>query len=385
MESTEFEKLVGFATYHDLEFDKAEGTEADIKEATMLEEGESMDDDYKKLMLCILNKKSSAKPPKKQREKDNNAHRLDSDCYTDEAVNVNDHHYGLFLKSLRAHEKSYVIRDEANGVPSVVKYEGGGCSSSDEECDTVYKRKSRSAKKKLNNRPREKCKHDSQSTSSSKEAVNLSRRKLRKRASKSDKVVNVKISSDESVTEPDYSTFMKEYRVVEDHAVYEYGPCQVVYEPRDGEGNHEREDDDDWADDVKILDGTLFGKEGKSSPSTAVANDVHQNSEFRRQLMTVLRKPYDKEEYEKLWFDIEFRKPGERHIELRHGRERSTPTNKCGKSYLDYHPDLRRQLSPLHDDRPKCLNLLRGFFFWLTRKLRTVDRSNLGEMRNALL
>lgn len=277
MEFTEFEKLVGFAHYHDLEFDKSEGTEADIKEATMLEEGESIDDDCKKLMLCILNKKSSAKPPKKRREKDDNAHRLDSsDCYTDEEVNVNDHHYALFLKSLRAHEKSYVIRDEANGVPSALKYEGGGCSSSDEECDTVYKRKSRSAKKRIN-RPREKCKHDSQSTSSSKEAVNLSRRKLRKSASKSKKVVSVKISSDESVAEPDYSTFMKEYRVVEDHAVCEYGPCKVVYEPSDGEGNHEREDDDDWADDVKILDGTMFGKEGRSSSSMAVANDVLRN------------------------------------------------------------------------------------------------------------
>ncbi|KAL6527528.1 hypothetical protein OROGR_016618 [Orobanche gracilis] len=336
--------------------------EAGIKEATMLEEGESMDDDCKKSMLCILNKKSSAKPHRKHREKDDNAHRPDSDCFKDEEVNVNDHHYGLFLKSLRAHEKSYVIRDEANGVPSAVKYEGGGgCSSSDEECDNVYKRKSRSAKKR-NNRPHEKCKHDSESTSSSKEAMNLSRMKLRKRASKSKKVVNVKILSDESVTEIDYSTFMKEYRVVEDHAVYEYGPCKVVYEPSDGEGNHEREDDDDWVDDVKILDGTLFGKEGKSSPSMAVANDILRNV----QLMAILRKPYDKE-YEKLWFDIEFRKPEERHIELRHARERSTSTNKCGKSYLDYYPDLRRQLSPLHDDWPKCLNLLRGFFFWLTK------------------
>ncbi|GFP94850.1 hypothetical protein PHJA_001629400 [Phtheirospermum japonicum] len=31
--------------------------------------------------------------------------------------------------------------------------------------------------------------------------------------------------------------------------------------------------------------------------------------EFRRQLIAVLRKPYDKDEYNKLWEDIKFRKP----------------------------------------------------------------------------
>lgn len=66
--------------------------------------------------------------------------------------------------------------------------------------------------------------------------------------------------------------------------------------------------------------------------------DTTRQSEFRHKLITVLRKPYDEEEYDKLWKDIELRKPEERHIELRSGRERSYFTQKEGKSYLDRNP-----------------------------------------------
>ncbi|KAL2484020.1 uncharacterized protein Fot_45464 [Forsythia ovata] len=58
-------------------------------------------------------------------------------------------------------------------------------------------------------------------------------------------------------------------------------------------------------------------------------------------------------------------KPVDRHLDLRHGRERAYPKNEAGKSYLDHYPDLRQALLRCQDDKPRCLNLLRGFFFWL--------------------
>ncbi|KAK6115603.1 hypothetical protein DH2020_007872 [Rehmannia glutinosa] len=418
MEFVGLEKLVEFDTYHDLIHARAENTESEFDNnlcefQTLLYEDDHVDDDYKIFLSHILTKESRTKSRKKHREKDDDdVCELDSDCYTEAE---NDPQYELFLKSLRAHEKSYVIKDERNGLPWVFKYEGDeysdkegdveykrklrsatkqnngiskyeGDECSDKECDTEYKRKLRSATKQNNGNSNrvpsveDQSKHDSQSTSS-KETKNLTRRKLRNRA-KSEKVQNVKFSTDAIVQDPDYLTFLKIVKVVEDQYVYAYGADTVVYELNDGERNHEREEhDDDWSADVEILESTFY-KEGNLNPSMAAATDVLQNrnkdsvmdlsrpavqSEFRQQLIDVLRKPYDKGEYARLLHDIKFRKPEERHIELRHGRDRSCKTNKYGKSYLDHHPDLRRQLLRLQDDKPKRLNLLRGFFFWLKK------------------
>ncbi|KAL2467235.1 hypothetical protein Adt_43086 [Abeliophyllum distichum] len=88
-------------------------------------------------------------------------------------------------------------------------------------------------------------------------------------------------------------------------------------------------------------------------------------SKFRKKVMHVLRKPYDREEYNKLRQNIKVRKRVDRHLELRRGRERAYPKNETGKSYLDHYPDLRQALLRCRDDKPRCLNLMRGFFFWL--------------------
>lgn len=68
-----------------------------------------------------------------------------------------------------------------------------------------------------------------------------------------------------------------------------------------------------------------------SMPSSSV-------SEFRHKVITALRKPFDKDELEKLLNDIKLRKPKERHLDLRNGRERSYGNQINGKSYLDQHP-----------------------------------------------
>ncbi|KAH6800033.1 hypothetical protein C2S52_000497 [Perilla frutescens var. hirtella] len=71
------------------------------------------------------------------------------------------------------------------------------------------------------------------------------------------------------------------------------------------------------------------------------------SEDFRTEVLKVLRKPYNKEEYHKC------------REQIRVG------------SYTDYHPDLQTKLTKFRYKREKCLIVLRGFLFWLqnlTRK-----------------
>ncbi|CAI9115530.1 OLC1v1016447C1 [Oldenlandia corymbosa var. corymbosa] len=65
------------------------------------------------------------------------------------------------------------------------------------------------------------------------------------------------------------------------------------------------------------------------------------DSLFREQVMKILRKPYNKEERQRLAEDMKATKPVERNLDLRHGREQSYLTNKNGKSYLDHYPAVK--------------------------------------------
>ncbi|KAI3460550.1 hypothetical protein Pfo_017213 [Paulownia fortunei] len=379
MQFVGLEKLADLDAFHDLIHARAE-SKFDNKLCEyerLLEENDEVDVDYKNFLLYILTKAERVESHKKRRERDDDVCDHDSDCFAKE----NDPQYELFLKSLTEHETSYVLEDEKNGLPVVIKYEGD--AGSDKECDPEPRRKLRSAMKQRvgpsNQMPgvENQCKHDSQSTST-KETKNLTWRKSRNRGN-SEKVENVKFSTNEMVPDSDYLNFIQTLKVVEDHYVYVYGDHTVAYELNDGENNQVKEEhEDECSSDLEILDSTSFYKEGNLNPSMVASFLKNMNkdsilnlggptmqSEFRHQVITVLRKSYDEEEYDKLWLVIERRKPEERHVELRHGRERSCFTNKDGKSYLDHYPDFTRQLLQFQDDKPKCLNLLRGFFFWL--------------------
>ncbi|KAL0369284.1 UNVERIFIED_CONTAM: hypothetical protein Scaly_1147300 [Sesamum calycinum] len=312
-----FEKLVDFDAYKDLIHARAESSESGLHEVKRrLEENDNFDEDYRNLLLQILNKEGRVNRQKKRSEKDDD---LENNIdYSSEEEN--DPQYELFLKSLKEDEKSYAleVKKSCLAVPRV----------------------------------QNPCKDDSPSTST-KEAKNLNRRKSRIKA-ESEKVENVTGSNDNIVPDPDYLIFHQTAKVVDDHYVYTYGGHTIVYEQTYGENNQEQEGHaDESSSDVEILDSNLR----LCSPTMA--------SEFRHQVIAVLRKPYDEEECDKLWLEIELRKPEERHLDLRHGRERAYEKRKDGKSYLDHHPDLEMRLLQFQDDKPKCLNLLRGFFFWL--------------------
>ncbi|KAI5671194.1 hypothetical protein M9H77_11558 [Catharanthus roseus] len=90
-------------------------------------------------------------------------------------------------------------------------------------------------------------------------------------------------------------------------------------------------------------------------------------SSFRVQILEILRKPYDKEEHERLMQEITKRKPQHKHRDLRSGGVKFYPSDKMGKSLLDHHFVLKKKIEEVvaANDDLKQLNLLRGFFFWL--------------------
>ncbi|KAG8082822.1 hypothetical protein GUJ93_ZPchr0014g46972 [Zizania palustris] len=86
------------------------------------------------------------------------------------------------------------------------------------------------------------------------------------------------------------------------------------------------------------------------------------DSDFKRRLMDVLRKPCSKREYLKLFDMASIRTPL---VKLRQVRNDAKfyPTEEMGNSYFDHYPDLVDQV--IHTSYINGLALMRGFFFWL--------------------
>ncbi|XP_073120952.1 uncharacterized protein [Henckelia pumila] len=349
-----------------------------------MEESHDVDMDYSHFILDILTLDKKFGPVKRRKETSNKVvgNDSDDDCYIEEAKN--DPQYEMFLKNLKEHEKSYVFQFERAGSPWAIKYERE--ISLDEECDSEPERRLRSEIKHdygLPNRMphiENQCKHLLRSTSVEMNE-NLTPRKSKKEV-KNLKLEAGKHATSEMVSDLDYLTFLQSSKFVDDYYVCTFGGGTIVYEKVDMENNQEKENsDDEHSSDVEILDASAFYKEGKSKPSVNASpemmnGNIFRNlsgqtmqSSFRQELVAVLRKPYDKEEHKKLLQEVKIRKPEDRHMDLRGGRERSCATEKIGKSYMDRFPGLRKQLVKFQVDEPKCLNLLRGFFFWLQKFL----------------
>ncbi|CAA7013443.1 unnamed protein product [Microthlaspi erraticum] len=90
------------------------------------------------------------------------------------------------------------------------------------------------------------------------------------------------------------------------------------------------------------------------------------NSSFSKRLMEVLREPYDKKEFVKLYHQASHKRPLTRYRQLRNGTEiEYNVHNQLTHSYLQDYPDFKKQLSRYRKDPPRALNLLRGFLFYL--------------------
>ncbi|BBG95574.1 hypothetical protein Prudu_004154, partial [Prunus dulcis] len=90
------------------------------------------------------------------------------------------------------------------------------------------------------------------------------------------------------------------------------------------------------------------------------------HAQFRKGLMKDLKRPYDQEEYKRLLKELTLRRPINHDRNLRNGRTKSYPVaGKLGASYREQHIVLARKIDAAGSDRPRILNLLRGFFYWL--------------------
>lgn len=377
------ENLVDHDLYRDVVLDREESARFVnelFKIKRLMEKTHKMDTDYTYFLLTILTLDEKFGPVKKQEETSNHVIGNDNECYIEEE---NDPQYEVFLKNLKEHEKSYVFQFERDGSPGIIKYESE--ISFDEDCYSEPTRRLRSDIKQdyglPSQMPRIENQHKHLMRSTSVEMNKKFTPRKSKKEVKNQKVEAEKHSTSEMVPDLDYHAFLRSSKFVDEYFFCTFGGGTVVFEKNDTENNQEKENsDDEDSSDVEVLDLAAFYKEGKSNPlvnaSPKMNEDIIQNftgqtmqSRFRKELVAVLRKPYDKEEHNKLLQDIKIRKPEDRHMDLRGGRERSCSTAKVGKSYMDRFPGLRKQLLKFQDDGPKCLNLMRGFFFWLQKFL----------------
>ncbi|KAL1827218.1 hypothetical protein ACET3Z_005630 [Daucus carota] len=141
--------------------------------------------------------------------------------------------------------------------------------------------------------------------------------------------------------------------------------------------NYDKEDDED-SSDLEILE-TDNPQNLSKFELTKVFNDSdiedsavsmkptshYKTSSFREELLVILKKPYNLEEYRSLMQKAKYR-----HLnwapEYSDGLKGKDVSNTYGKSPLDYHPDVQRRLRRCRRFS-KRLNILRGFIYWYGR------------------
>lgn len=109
----------------------------------------------------------------------------------------------------------------------------------------------------------------------------------------------------------------------------------------------------------RTVDFAVVQVDGRNGPGSQSVS-----STFRDNLMDVLRRPYDKTEYNDLYNQASVRKPAQgrrilRHVTLSYNKK------SCSKSLLEIHTGLAEKINLVSHDHNMVLNLLRGFFYWL--------------------
>ncbi|KAL5216064.1 hypothetical protein ABZP36_007465 [Zizania latifolia] len=88
-----------------------------------------------------------------------------------------------------------------------------------------------------------------------------------------------------------------------------------------------------------------------------------EESDFKQRLMHVLSKPFNQEEYDKLFVMATIHNPITKERRMRCGVKYYHSEHEKSKSYFDRYPELAKQVE--ETSYPNQLALLRGFFFWL--------------------
>ncbi|KAL9290675.1 hypothetical protein AtEden1_Chr3g0164401 [Arabidopsis thaliana] len=133
---------------------------------------------------------------------------------------------------------------------------------------------------------------------------------------------------------------------------------------------------DDWSDYIIAMGDSPFldGEECTPFVASKKVVDLDEGSKenesssswFRKELMDVLKNPYDEGEMKQLHRYVSIHKKMTRCRELRKGRGSDYETDELGQSYLESFPDFEKEYKLVVGvDKARALKLLRGFFFYL--------------------
>ncbi|GAB4824421.1 hypothetical protein Ancab_007308 [Ancistrocladus abbreviatus] len=285
-----------------------------------------------------------------------------------------DPHYKLFLDHSKVYGHAYVLDIVmADGLPAHIKYEYV------DEQDGQPRRKRPKCPRGALFRERKSSGMDGDSTFNFKRPYSQKQTtKLRHRLRGSSNSMsrgkdgslkvkpslNLSHSSDENfkgqigptMADVSYSMFLDRLKVEGEFLIY-------VHE-NGKELKYEQDDEESPVTSVKEASETApFSSD--MMPLDDQCCSLNPKSSFRERVMNILRKPYNRKEYEDLWNRANDRKLITYYRETREKFIPYTVPGHFGKSYLDHHLDLQEKIEVVQSDHYKVLNLLRGFFFWL--------------------
>ncbi|KAM7511128.1 hypothetical protein LguiB_010003 [Lonicera macranthoides] len=177
---------------------------------------------------------------------------------------------------------------------------------------------------------------------------------------------------DDTVIDNCYQYFLNRIETEGDCVVYVGdGGKRIKYEEHDSGSSSDMEmwandnvPDSDKGEATPSIIPKVFESPMEGDDLRCLGSRNH-HSQFRENLMNILKRPYDQDEFDDLLQEVNVQKKMEVDRDLRDGRTRTVSADKFSKSYLDHHSDLRRVLNSVRFERPKMLNILRGFFYWL--------------------
>lgn len=82
------------------------------------------------------------------------------------------------------------------------------------------------------------------------------------------------------------------------------------------------------------------------------------HSQFRENLMNILKRPYDQDEFDDLLQEVNVQKKMEVDRDLRDGRTRTVSADKFSKSYLDHHSGTLDKFTNIENEASKFINLI---------------------------
>ncbi|XP_033513162.1 uncharacterized protein [Nicotiana tomentosiformis] len=311
--------------------------------------------DHKALERCVLVDQDNAKLSTKEADVGAAYNRENSSCSDVEA----DPQYMTFLANAKPDGTSYVLKaSDQNGLPVFLKYEKGDGSDDEHEYDGVEKDQ---------NSVREKYKLGSS------KALNTSARKNRntsvvEKQNMKDEILSQKQRrEDRDLVNRKHSTDVKIVPGKEQKTQNgsKFMDVRIKTEPNEDSDSLKEEIPQSEVEIVQNVDAELgMGSssnpfvfpvehcENLEDPSQPISNPNASimNSGYRKEVLNLLMRPYDDEEYKKLWKDIKMP---------------CSSINRRGTSLLSLHKGVNREIKRTNHDKDKKLNIMRGFFFWL--------------------